>query len=264
MSDRWKETFDSIHAQSKLKDRTKEYLAKKVYRKKGSRFFVCHRFAAAAVCLMFAFFSGGYYLYFSPTAFISVDINPSVELGVNRYDQIVSVEGYNDDGQLLADALEIKFMNYLDALEQILSDQTVQAYFSEDGQMSLTVAGENASQCSSILENIQSCVSDRQNIHCHAGSAEEIQAAHTAGMSFGKYRAFLVLQELDPSFTADRASGLSMREIRDLIAQYSNLEQSTPGDSSDVLTECEESEGHRQGQQGQGHRYQRGRHKTQH
>ena len=30
----------------------------------------------------------------TPTAYISIDINPSLELGINRFDRIVSVEGY--------------------------------------------------------------------------------------------------------------------------------------------------------------------------
>ena len=39
MNDKWKETFDPIRAESSLKHHTKEYLAKKVYRKKGFLFF---------------------------------------------------------------------------------------------------------------------------------------------------------------------------------------------------------------------------------
>ncbi len=243
MNDKWKETFDPIRAESSLKHHTKEYLAKKVYRKKGFLFFVYHRFAFAAVCLVFVFFAGSYYLYFFPTAFISIDINPSVELRINRYNQIISVEGYNDDGRLLADALEVKFMNYLDALNQILSDQSIQAYLSDDEQMSLTVAGKDQAQCSSILQTIESFVSNHKNIHCHAGNADEIHTAHALGMSFGKYQAFLVLQELEPSFTADEVKDLSMKEIKAFIEKYSKTDESSPSDATDTT---EGSENQRQ------------------
>ena len=45
---------------------------------------------------------GKRWLYFTPIAEISIDINPSIELRVNRFDQVISVDGLNGDGQALA------------------------------------------------------------------------------------------------------------------------------------------------------------------
>lgn len=123
MNDKWKNAFNEIHAGPELKQSTMDYLSDRVYSRRGrekKKIFTVPRFAAAAACLAAVLLFGGYRLYFIPTAFISVDINPSLELGINRFDRIVSVEGYNDDGQALADSLNIRFMNYQDALEQDL------------------------------------------------------------------------------------------------------------------------------------------------
>mgnify|MGYP006964182038 CR=1 FL=1 len=57
------------------------------------------RVLSVAACLLLLFL-GGRQFYFIPTVKISIDINPSMELGVNRFDRIVSVEGYNDDGKI--------------------------------------------------------------------------------------------------------------------------------------------------------------------
>lgn len=46
-------------------------------------------------------------------------------------------------------------------------------------------------------------------------------AAHEAGMSFGKYKAFLELQALNPDITAEDIKDLTMRQIRDMIAELS-------------------------------------------
>ena len=44
--------------------------------------------------------AGGAYAYAkAPVAYVSMDINPSVELGVNVFDNVVSVEAYNEDGK---------------------------------------------------------------------------------------------------------------------------------------------------------------------
>ena len=111
-----KATFDQIHAEDALKSGTKAYLSEHVYKKSRGLSIHFRRFAAAAACSLLVFLAGGSYLFFTPTVFISVDVNPSLELGINRFDRIVSVIGYNEDGRALADNLSIKYMDYTDAL----------------------------------------------------------------------------------------------------------------------------------------------------
>lgn len=57
---------------------------------------------ALAVCLLLLLSGGGYWVYFLPTAKIDIDINPSVALSINRFNKVLSVEGYNAGGQALA------------------------------------------------------------------------------------------------------------------------------------------------------------------
>ena len=40
-------------------------------------------------------------LYFEETAFVGIDVNPSIELGINRFDIVVSAKAYNEDGEAL-------------------------------------------------------------------------------------------------------------------------------------------------------------------
>ena len=44
--------------------------------------------------------AGGTYAYAkTPVAYVSMDINPSVELAVNAFDTVIAVEAYNEDGK---------------------------------------------------------------------------------------------------------------------------------------------------------------------
>ena len=52
-------------------------------------------------------------------------------------------------------------------------------------------------------------------------------AAAEAGLSYGKYRAYLALRELDPAVTPEAVRGMSMRELR----QW--MEALSAGDSTD-------------------------------
>ena len=224
MTDRIKAAFDCVRADEALKRRTKTYLAKTVYQKGGRSFpFRRIRPLLAAACLLLVLCLGGSYLYFTPTAFISVDINPSLELGVNRFGRVVSVEGYNEDGQALADTLDVKYLSYRDALEQILDSQSMAAYL-QDGILSLTVAGENEDQCGEIYQAMEDCSAGQRNIRCHTSSSDTVSEAHGHGMSVGKYQTYLLLRELDPGITVEDIQGMTMREIYQLIRALAPLE----------------------------------------
>lgn len=173
---------------------------------------------------MFASFVFRRQFYFIPTVKISIDINPSMELGVNRFDRIVSVEGYNDDGKNLADELDIKFMDYKEAVDRIMENREVEALLSRNEIMTISVAGKNEVQSTEILSNIESCTEAQKNTHCYYASSEEVEQAHEAGLSHGRYRAFLELRELDSDITAEELQNMSMREIWDMIEELSGNE----------------------------------------
>ena len=227
----FKESLDEIRADDRLTARTKDYLAQQIHQKKRQPR-PALRAAAAAACLLILVSAGGAWLYLTPAAYISIDINPSLELGINRFDRVVSVESFNDDGEDLAEQLDIRYMDYNDALEQLLSEQAVQAYLTEGAFMSVTVACGNDAKSSQILENVESCTAGHSNISCHSANIEEMHEAHSAGLSLGKYRAYLELKSLDPSITIDEIRSLSMREIRNLIDAY-NAKDSAPDSSND-------------------------------
>lgn len=221
MRDELKTALDKVTADDALRQSTRAFLARQTgdFGAAKTRRHTARRFAAAFACLALVVAGGtGYWAYFSPTCAISIDINPSVELGVNRFDKVVSVEGIGDDGEALAETLDIRFLDYADALDALLADPTVEGYLSQDEVLSIAVAGENEAQADAILAQAETCAAGTRNVYCHAADSAELEHAHEAGLSFGKYQTFLILQSLDPSVTAEDVQELTMRELHDRIA----------------------------------------------
>lgn len=221
MRDELKTALDKVTADEALKQSTRAFLSRQTheYGAAKARPRTARRLAAAFACLALVIVGGtGYWAYFSPTCAISIDINPSVELAVNRFDKVISVEGIGEDGEALAETLDVRFLNYADALDSLLENQTVEDYLAQDEVLSIAVAGDNQGQADAILAQAETCTAGTKNVYCHAADSEELEHAHEAGLSFGKYQAFLILQSLDPSVTPDDVQGLTMREIRDRIA----------------------------------------------
>ena len=94
-------------------------------------------------CLFLLTGVGGYRLYFTEASVISVDVNPSLELNLNFFDRVISVKGYNEDGENLAEEADVKFLDYKEALEEILYTECVKECMDNEELLLITVAGKD-------------------------------------------------------------------------------------------------------------------------
>ena len=227
MTDRIKEAFDSIYAEEKLKAKTKVFIAEKRQKAMKPRTSGTYRRFVVTVCLLLILI-GGYGFYFTPTAAISIDINPSIELGVNRFDRVISITGYNDDGRALAETLDIKFADYSEAVNRILENAEIKTLLSEDEVMTITVTGQNEEQSDRILSGVQTCTEGQKNAYCYLAHQEEMEQAHELGLSYGKYRTLLEMQDFGYEISPDEIKDMTMREIRDLLNDL-EIEDPTQG-----------------------------------
>ena len=234
MNDKWKQAFGEIHAEEALKESTRRFLVQKTgnYRKyHGWGYKRLIPVVASMVILLAGW--GGYQIYFKPISVISIDVNPSLELGVNRFDRVVSVRGFNEDGRRLADSVNVKHAEYTHALERILSSESVRRCLGRDEVVTIDVVGDDERACGRMLSNIKHCTSGHRNTYCGSANLEDVEAAHELGLSYGKYRAYLELRELDPDVEPEDVQGMTMREIRDLIERLSgNVSEEIPQDNS--------------------------------
>lgn len=218
MEDKIKSAFDSIHADDTLKSKTEDYIYTKTNGYSGRKNTAQRRIAAAVACAVILLFGiSGYSSYAVPVSAVSMDINPSVELGVNIYGRVVDVKGYNEDGIKLAQELDVKGLSYDDAVNAALDNSYVVSCLEEDNLLEVTVSSafENKTK---VMEDCIASETDipSENIYC-LGNNEDAKSAHSQGISLGKYRAYLELSEINPDITVDDVKNLTMREIRDMI-----------------------------------------------
>ena len=233
--------FDSVHASRELKDRTRAFTARRqASRPRSPRRWVA---AVAAACLLLAAAGiGGHWLYFTPTAAISIDVNPSLELEVNRFDRVIGVEGYNEDGRALAALVDVTFQSYDQAVEEILSNEVVVGLLDRDELLTITVTGRDQDQCERILSHVERETADQPNVHCSGAHHDEVELAHKYGLSYGKYRAYLEIQALDPDISPEAIAEMTMGEIQDLL-------RALGGQSENGGQQASQGDGHH----GQGH-----------
>ena len=217
LDNRLRSAFDAVHAAESLKDSARAYVRKEVEKHHAKPFASGFRLAAVLTCMLLVFFSGYFSrMYFEPVSVISIDINPSLELGINTFDHVVRVEPLNEDGRELADHLQLRFLNYEEAVERIVSSDMVEHLLEQEEELIIAVVGEDELRNAKLCENLENYTESQGSRHCYYASPENVEHAHSCGMSYGKYLAYQKALQQDADLTAEEAKNMTMKEIREI------------------------------------------------
>lgn len=184
------------------------------------RVFLRRAMLAAAACLaLVAAGTLGVRWYAQPTAYIGIDVNPSIELSVNRFNRVVAAEGVNDDGRALLESVSLENRAYADAVRELTESAAFASYAEADSYVEFSITCDDEPQAQELQDVSDACVRSLPcEGTCRRSSAEERTAARASGMCVGRYRAACELVALDSSLTLDDCAEMSMRELRDRIA----------------------------------------------
>jgi hypothetical protein len=87
---------------------------------------------AAGMAAALAISTIGAFAYYTPTDYVSMDVNPSIEYTVNMFDRILEAKAVNEDGSEILSDLDLKNKNLKEAMEETL-DQLIREGYLADG-----------------------------------------------------------------------------------------------------------------------------------
>lgn len=191
----------------------------------------------AAACLCLVVMGGGAYTNHQNQrieAVIGIDVNPSVELNINRKNKVLQANALNQEGEAVLAGMELNGVDLNVAVHAIIGSMVTNGYLDElDNAILVTVSNDSISKASALRAEIvsdiektleenqvQAVVYDQQVIEL-----DEIKAlAGQYEISYGKAYFLKELISQNPSLTmADMAelSSLSMEEIARKITEQS-------------------------------------------
>lgn len=99
------------------------------------------RWAAMAACLCLLLL-GGWAFWQSPVGTVRMQINPDVQMHVNRFDRVVGLAGLNADGMTLIDGYHA-YGRHMKTVSDELADRAVDlGYLTDGSQITLTVESD--------------------------------------------------------------------------------------------------------------------------
>ena len=226
MKNEIKEAFDSIKVEEALIEATQKRMRETRKRKSNKKFrkIIVPIFSLALVGFLIF---GSLKMYAKETAFIDIDVNPSVELKVNSFDRVVGAYAYNKDGQSVLKELDVENKKYTDAVKDLISTMTEQGYIDDNGLVSITLQNKNKKKQNSQLNYLKESVSNvlKQN---KIKPTEEVFSvgydtkvhSHKKNVSPAKYLAIQELQKYDSQSTIDECREHSLSDIRNQTIQH--------------------------------------------
>ncbi|WP_252198300.1 hypothetical protein [Clostridium sp. MCC353] len=226
-----RDAFDTVACDAMLKKRTYDRVTRQMggCRKKTMGKM---KWAVSMACLLIFAVTGvgSYGLYYTEAAVISIDVNPSIELDINRWGKVVDQTTYGLESEKLLQSLSLKHMEYGEAMALLLGSEEMKKYLKQDSLVSITLVTKNDDP--TLLPNLKECV-DTALKQCHDGIKTEYasvnshlcEEAHEQGMSLGKYYAIQELLTVDPQATLDEFKEKSMKEIKGHTEHCQHREQ---------------------------------------
>lgn len=183
-----------------IKVKNKNYAIGQVIIMKETRLKVKHKLLpwAAAVFAVFTISGAGAYAYCSPYSYVSLDVNPSIEYTLNRFDRILDVKAMNDDGQDILGEMNFKNMeNHTieKAIAQTIKEISKNGYFdgSEEGGIVIATFGKNEKKSNKLADTLQETAqeaADEENgeiaVESSSVGLNRVKKARELGVTPGK------------------------------------------------------------------------------
>ena len=201
--------------------------------------------AAACVACVLGMTGVGAYAYYTPTSYVSLDVNPSIEYSLNVFDRVLSVKGVNDDGEnILEDIGQIKIKN--ESIDKAIRE-TVNAiaqlgYFPKDseGGVVIAVSDKNTDKAEKLSEKLKETVeeiADEEKLDVEVESMAvgeaRVQEAKSLGVTPGKLNLVEKLQK-----SSENADDINIEEwlnkpVKDIMKQTKANKALSKGKESD-------------------------------
>ena len=159
---------------------------------------------------------------------IGIDVNPSIEIAVNRNDKILKVNALNEGGKKIIDDMDLKNVNLNVALNALIGSMVKYGYLTvDDANILISVQNDDKDESSKMKEVVVNIINDslndskisatilNQTISSNDPEVEKISKDNN--ISYGKALFIEELVKKDSSLDYTTLAGMSLREIAALV-----------------------------------------------
>lgn len=237
MIERLKSAFGSVHAPDEAKQ--KALYAVNAHRKNTVRRRISSAVQITCACVTAVLVIVCLNIYGSETAYISLDVNPSISMAINDYGRVITATAYGAESQRVLDSIRVDGKPYLEAVETVITASDMEPYLQSDRTVWIAVQAKNPLKEAEMEQTVEAAVQSAlasshpdMDIAHHAVSEEVRVTAEDAGVTATRYIAISELQAVDPSASIDSYRHTAIWEIHEQTASHHAESGNSPAPDS--------------------------------
>lgn len=202
--------------------------------------------AIAASAVLIATVGGGGIVYATPYGTVSIDVNPSIEYTINRFDRVLQVTGVNEEGQAVINAIgRNKLLNRTinTALSTTINQMEADGYLTEEDDPVVLSSETGSEQHSAELaSSLEMHFSPQMEVYSLTVTQAEVASAHEKGITAGKMHFIREIEREEPeTFREEDWIG---RPVKDLVYAGRHPVESNPeGIPGNIMSQNEVTTG---------------------
>ncbi len=205
-------------------------IVEKQERKKSMNKVFKHIFAPVMALVVIV---GGIVLFNSPSSYVSIDINPSIMLTVNKLDKVIKVDSLNSDAKKVIEGMNLYGMDVSDATIKITSKATELGYIDNEIDNNVVLVSTYCDN-SRKQDKLQQKLHEKLNKNLNSNgigaliidmelTEEDAKKANEYGVSEAKILFVNKAIEENPELKFEDLVYLPAREIAKYIDEYESL-----------------------------------------
>ena len=175
--------------------------------------------ASFAILFIAGYFSFDF--YFTEVSFVDMDVNPSIELKLNKLDRVIGTYAFNEEGKLILAETDVSNKKMDEAIDMLITEIGEQGYIVEDGLITLVLQTNDKSKEKTLLNRIRklnSVVAKKNELYSDIeifSVDEQVKKnADELDISCGKYLAYTELKEVDPEMSVEECKRSTIQEMK--------------------------------------------------
>ncbi|MGL4773407.1 MAG: anti-sigma-I factor RsgI family protein [Clostridium sp.] len=165
-------------------------------------------------------------------AYVSFDINPSIEMGLDKDNKVIKYTSVNNDGIKLIGEKPPLNVSVNESIDYLVQNAIDEGYITSDGTSTIALSATSDDE---ILSNsLENSITDsankalnRNGVNCNIeggiASSEKREEALSYGITPGKLNIIKKLQELDPSVKIEDYKDATIKEIQNKIHELKGI-----------------------------------------
>lgn len=211
----------------------------------------------AIIAAVFAVLIGASSAYacFTPFSEVSIDINPSVVMRMNFFNNVLDVTSMNEDAQALLDGINLKNTDLETALKTLVDALKQEGYLASDQEAEIMIStySDNDMRAKNMLQNVEKFLEremERQQVQAEVQGEQVGEELRDRARELGVSPVKLMLAERCAQALGDTSDakiqellGKSVKEVQALIKAEKKNDKARQGEEDDSQTDADEQTG---------------------